>query len=171
VIPTAKGITSCGRARRISSYQRDATASGREQDRQLLAHNLHIIEVRKIRQKGLRFERFPKKESDKQAIDFWKQLIQENSADLYLIDPMRCFHIGKENDSEIELREAVDNNVALAYPQLPINLISSCGEAVTILRVRTPGSYSKIGVLSTLSPCRKGITVEERKLKPAATAS
>jgi len=29
-------------------------------------------------------------------------LIQENPADLYVIDPMRCFHGGKEDDKEIE---------------------------------------------------------------------
>jgi hypothetical protein len=59
--------------------------------------------VRKVRQNGLSFERFPKTEQDKRGLSFWTQLIKEKPADLYLIDPMRCFHIGRENDSEIEV--------------------------------------------------------------------
>lgn len=71
-------------------------------ERDVLRRNLQIIEVRKMRQEGKKFHRFPLAENEKANAEFWKRLIAENPADLYIIDPMRCFHAGAENDSKIE---------------------------------------------------------------------
>jgi hypothetical protein len=73
-----------------------------EQERQLVAKNLHILEVRKMRQEGKPFPRFPLGEGLPADVAFWRRLIEKNPADIYIIDPMRCFHIGDENDSKLE---------------------------------------------------------------------
>ena len=71
-------------------------------EEELLRANLQIIEVRRMRQEGKYFPRFPLKDSDKRESQFWRKLVAEHPADLYIIDPMRCFHASDENDSTIE---------------------------------------------------------------------
>jgi hypothetical protein len=71
-------------------------------DQELLRQNLRIIEVRQMRQDAKFFPRFPLNDSDAKETQFWKELIAGNPADLYIIDPMRCFHAADENDSKIE---------------------------------------------------------------------
>jgi hypothetical protein len=73
-----------------------------DSEKELLEKNLRIIEVRQMRQEGRSFPRFPLSDSDVKETRFWRELIAENPADLYIIDPMRCFHSGDENDSKIE---------------------------------------------------------------------
>lgn len=72
------------------------------EERKCLARKLKIVEVRKIRITGQPFPRFPKTDGTAKDAQFWRQLINDNPADLYIIDPMRCFHGGKEEDVEIE---------------------------------------------------------------------
>jgi hypothetical protein len=70
-----------------------------------LKENLQIIEVRKSYKGGQAFPGFPSTapgEEDATSLDFWRSFIEQYPADLYVIDPMRCFHNGDENDSRIE---------------------------------------------------------------------
>lgn len=72
------------------------------EDMQRLKENLHIIEVRKIQKKGREFPRFPLKTPTAKQLAFWQGFSRLNPADLYIFDPMRCFHASDENDSNIE---------------------------------------------------------------------
>jgi hypothetical protein len=70
-----------------------------------LRENLQIIEVRLSYKAGQAFPGFPCKASDDgetASLEFWKSVTQQYPADLYIIDPMRCFHNAEENDSRIE---------------------------------------------------------------------
>lgn len=78
-------------------------------DRQQLKNNLHIIPVREVIRAGVGFPRFPAANPRKDEVPrntaagaFWKALVEENPADLYIVDPLRCLHSGDENDSMIE---------------------------------------------------------------------
>jgi hypothetical protein len=79
------------------------------EERESLRQRLTILEVRRLRKAGKYFPGFPTPADSKksktdhtQALKFWKGLVKEYPADLYLIDPMRCFHAADENDSAIE---------------------------------------------------------------------
>jgi hypothetical protein len=69
-----------------------------------LKENLQIIEVRQAYKAGQPFPPFSsaKGKKGKPSLSFWSNLTHEHPADLYIIDPMRCFHDGDENDSRIE---------------------------------------------------------------------
>jgi hypothetical protein len=77
-------------------------------ERDILKINLRIIEVRKGRRDGLKLRRFPVRQDKGQPGEFsqseeeWRLLVNQNPADLYIIDPMRCMHAQAENDSSIE---------------------------------------------------------------------
>lgn len=79
-----------------------------EDDRALLRKNLWIVEMRKAFRHGLKFARFPVRpdrgdvEEFSQAENEWRSFVRESSADLYIIDPMRCMHAQAENDSALE---------------------------------------------------------------------
>lgn len=79
-----------------------------EVDRALLRKNLRIVEMRKAFRHGLKFARFPVRpdrgdvEEFSQAENEWRSFVRESSADLYIIDPMRCMHAQAENDSALE---------------------------------------------------------------------
>lgn len=76
--------------------------------RELLKANLQIVEMRKAFRHGLKFARFPVKPERGDLGDFeaaetgWRSFVREMTADLYIIDPMRCMHAQGENDSTIE---------------------------------------------------------------------
>jgi hypothetical protein len=70
-----------------------------------LRTNLTILEVKKIRKAGHSFPKFPvpsKSKVPEADLTFWRQLVAENPADLYIIDPLRTLHTADENDSAIE---------------------------------------------------------------------
>lgn len=77
-------------------------------DRRLLRTNLRVVEMRKAFRHGLKFARFPVRPDRGDVEDFghaeneWRSFVRESSADLYLIDPMRCMHAQSENDSALE---------------------------------------------------------------------
>jgi hypothetical protein len=79
-----------------------------EIERQELATNLKIIELRRYVADGCILPKFPVKRNaaltteELQAFAFWRSLVKEHPADLYIIDPMRCLHAQDENDSAIE---------------------------------------------------------------------
>lgn len=79
-----------------------------ESEQQTLQANLRIVEMRKAFRQGQEFARFPvkldrkKREEPTPAEKAWRCFLQEMSADLYIIDPMRCMHAQAENDSFIE---------------------------------------------------------------------
>ena len=81
------------------------TATERQQ---LDGVNLKIIRVRESYKQGKNFPRFPVATNnrgqlaDPQADGFWRALVQQNPAELYIVDPMRCMHSHDENDSSIE---------------------------------------------------------------------
>jgi AAA domain len=68
----------------------------------LLKSNLCIIEMRKAFRHGLKFARFPVQSDLEDAETVWRSFVRETTADLYIIDPMRCMHAQGENDSTIE---------------------------------------------------------------------
>ena len=80
-----------------------------ETERLLLKANLQIIEVRKLLRAGYALPRFPvntrsakgQKELDRDE-SFWRQLVRDQPADIYVFDPMRSMHSADENDSMIE---------------------------------------------------------------------
>jgi hypothetical protein len=79
-----------------------------EAERQRLAANLQIFEMRKAFRHGVEFARFPVRketgdaEERNPAEDQWRSFVRDMDADLYVIDPMRCMHAHAENDSAIE---------------------------------------------------------------------
>jgi len=76
-----------------------------EQAQQLLRENLHILEVKRIRKAGHIFPKFPlpgKGKNREADLNFWRDLVVHNPADLYIIDPLRTLHSADENDSTIE---------------------------------------------------------------------
>lgn len=71
----------------------------------LLKKNLQILEVRKFIKEGNEFPHLPvktNKETEKNAHEFWCNLVEDHPADLYILDPMRSVHTQDENDSSIE---------------------------------------------------------------------
>ncbi len=80
-----------------------------ENERDALATNLRIIEMRKAFRSGFEFARFPvnkgKNSADESSLaeSEWRSLVRDTAADLYIIDPMRCMHAQAENDSAIEV--------------------------------------------------------------------
>ncbi len=78
-----------------------------ELDLELLRANLHIVEVRRMLKHGLAVPPFPtglEKPSvaRNEAVVWWDKLVAELPADIYIVDPLRCFHAGDENDSMVE---------------------------------------------------------------------
>lgn len=78
-----------------------------EEERRRLRENLKIIEVRKLLRAGGEFPRIPvnnakANDPDKLAENFWRQLVQDYPAQIYVLDPMRSIHGLDENDSLIE---------------------------------------------------------------------
>ena len=71
------------------------------EERKLLKRNLQIILVREMIREGVPVPRFPiKPEGD--DYEWWRRLVADNPAQLYVIDPMRSLHAQDENDSNIE---------------------------------------------------------------------
>lgn len=72
----------------------------------LLRQNLRILEVRRIRKEGRAFPKFPHNpklpNKPNQDARFWEELVTNNPADVYIIDPLRTLHAADENDSTIE---------------------------------------------------------------------
>lgn len=90
-------------------YQGICNALGlSDAERQELAANLKIIELRRYVADGCLLPKFPVKRNgaitndEQQALAFWRTLVKQHPADLYIIDPMRCLHAQDENDSAIE---------------------------------------------------------------------
>ena len=78
-----------------------------EEEKNRLKENLLIVEVPKAYKAGKSFPRFPvssgkTRKDEKKAEEFWQQFAKDYPADLYIFDPMRSMHAGKENDSTIE---------------------------------------------------------------------
>jgi len=69
-----------------------------------LKENLFILKVRQAYVAGHPFPSFPVNKTgpeNEEAREFWQRLIERHPADLYVIDPLRCFHARDENDSLI----------------------------------------------------------------------
>ena len=87
-------------------YDAIITAMGlNEVEQRTLAKNLKIVEMRKAFRNGQELPRFPVNKRDAneaEAESAWRSFIRDMSADVYIIDPMRCLHAQRENDSTIE---------------------------------------------------------------------
>ena len=73
-----------------------------QSDRELLASNLKVLEVRRIRKSGRVFPKFPLPGKNAGDQKFWNDLVGAHPADLYVVDPLRTLHSADENDSSIE---------------------------------------------------------------------
>jgi hypothetical protein len=79
-----------------------------EAEKETLRAQLRIVEIRKAFRSGWNFVRFPVKPDGAnskelcEAAEEWQSFLQETTADIYIIDPMRCMHAQAENDSAIE---------------------------------------------------------------------
>lgn len=69
-----------------------------DDQRTRLFQNLHIIVLRKVIHDGQAIPKF----NNTHGEQFWQRFVHEHPADLYFIDPMRCFHGADENTSAIE---------------------------------------------------------------------
>ncbi len=77
-----------------------------DEEELLLCKNLRIIEVRRIERAGRIFPKFPypaqRQAGDEARTAFWQELVALYPADVYILDPLRKFHSGPENDSQLE---------------------------------------------------------------------
>jgi len=69
-----------------------------DEERGRLKENLTIVELRRWIHDGFVIPRIDAKDGEK----FWKNIVDQYAADLYIVDPMRCFHGGDENNSTME---------------------------------------------------------------------
>jgi hypothetical protein len=73
-----------------------------DEERITLRTNLKIIALHRVSEEGNEIPHFPAKESAVEIeLGWWRQQIADNPAEMYIIDPLRSFHMSDENDSTI----------------------------------------------------------------------
>jgi hypothetical protein len=65
------------------------------ENRTTLANNLHIVELRKLIHDGTVVPYI----NTPEGVAFWQSAVHDHPADLYVVDPLRCFHGLDENNS------------------------------------------------------------------------
>jgi AAA domain len=73
----------------------------RQDDLPLLKENLSVLEVKRYNRAGKLFPFFPHDDNQSSESLWWKNWIRLHPADLYIMDPLRMFFGGDENDSKI----------------------------------------------------------------------